>query len=245
MRTSEEIYHRVRWDPRFDPARFVFGVEQRAAAVKRVPLPVFVPGGEIPWHRVLFVEADGELVWDRATGLDQLDTSGFGRAQAPRLLRAPFFTAGTPHEWHPGGGWRPVGAMDTRSRDARGRRAVREPGDRIRILTWNTLWDRYDSDRIQTARRRPLLLAALERADADVIALQEVEPELLAMVLASAWVRAGYTVNTDPRGKEVERGGLLLLSRLPVREAGSHALSRTRRWPRSPWTPAPDRWWSP
>ncbi|MEV5412543.1 DUF504 domain-containing protein [Thermopolyspora sp. NPDC052614] len=31
MRTSEEIYHRVRWDPRFDPARFVFGVDQRGA----------------------------------------------------------------------------------------------------------------------------------------------------------------------------------------------------------------------
>jgi poly(A) polymerase len=26
MRTSEEIYHRVRWDPRFDPARFVLGI---------------------------------------------------------------------------------------------------------------------------------------------------------------------------------------------------------------------------
>ena len=68
MRTSEEIYHRVRWDPRFDPARFVLGINQRGAAPKRVPLPTFVPGGDIPWHRVLFIEADGELVWDRADG---------------------------------------------------------------------------------------------------------------------------------------------------------------------------------
>ena len=60
MRTSEEIYHRVRWDPRFDPARFVLGINVRGAAPKRVPLPNFVPGGDIPWHRVLFVEADGE-----------------------------------------------------------------------------------------------------------------------------------------------------------------------------------------
>ena len=35
MRTSEEIYHRVRWDSRFDPARFVFGVEQRAAQISK------------------------------------------------------------------------------------------------------------------------------------------------------------------------------------------------------------------
>ena len=36
MRTSEEIYHRVRWDPRFDPARFVLGVQQRGARVAEV-----------------------------------------------------------------------------------------------------------------------------------------------------------------------------------------------------------------
>jgi uncharacterized protein (UPF0248 family) len=101
MRTSEEIYHRVRWDPRFDPARFVFGVDQRSAPVKRIPVARFVPGGEIPWHRVLFVEAEGRLVWDRASGLDRLDESGLGLAREPRLLRAPFFTAGTPHAWHP------------------------------------------------------------------------------------------------------------------------------------------------
>ncbi|MFF3317246.1 RNA repair domain-containing protein [Streptomyces sp. NPDC003035] len=72
MHTSDEIYHRVLWDPRFDPERFVMGIAERGAPPKRVALPDFVPGGEIPWHRVLFFEADGELVWDRATGVDRL-----------------------------------------------------------------------------------------------------------------------------------------------------------------------------
>lgn len=84
MRTSDEIYHRVRWDPRFDPARFVLGIAQRGAAPGRVPLSSFVPGGDIPWHRVLFVEADGELVWDRTTGVDRIDTSDAGRVRHPR-----------------------------------------------------------------------------------------------------------------------------------------------------------------
>ncbi|MCX4545187.1 poly(A) polymerase [Streptomyces sp. NBC_01565] len=215
MRTSEELYHQVRWDPRFDPARFVFGLLQRGAAPKRVPLPSFVPGGDIPWHRVLFAEADGELVWDRATGLDLIDTTRAGRISDPRLLRSPFFTARTPYAWDPAGGgaWRPS-----------------EPGpaallpDRIRVLTWNTLWDRYDGPLISTARRRPLLLADLARADADVIALQEVEPALLDMLLAAPWVRAGYTLGTDPGARDVADSGLLILSRLPVREAGLHVL---------------------
>ncbi|MBZ9639072.1 RNA repair domain-containing protein [Streptomyces sp. PSKA30] len=81
MRTSDEIYHRVLWDPRFDPARFVLGISQRGDAPERIPLPSFVPGGDIPWHRVVFIEADGEVVWDRATGVDCIDTSGAGRVR--------------------------------------------------------------------------------------------------------------------------------------------------------------------
>ncbi|MFE2142405.1 poly(A) polymerase [Streptomyces sp. NPDC059456] len=219
MRTSEELYHQVRWDPRFDPARFVFGLHQRGAPPKRIPLHSFVPGGDIPWHRVLFVEADGELVWDRASGVDLIDSTLAGRVRAPRLLRAPFFTARTPHAWDPAGGgaWRPAGAGHVTPDPA-------PAPQRVRLLTWNTLWDRYDAPRIDTARRRPMLLADLAAADADVIALQEVEPELLGMLLAAPWVRAGYTVGTDPRGKDVAASGLLVLSRLPVREAGLHLL---------------------
>ncbi|MDI1461524.1 RNA repair domain-containing protein [Catellatospora sp. KI3] len=209
MRTSEDIYHRVRWDPRFDPARFVLGVSQRTAAPKRVALPAFVPGGDIPWHRVLYIEADGEIVWDRAAGVDRLDSSTAGRVRDEQALRAPFFTAGTAYTWRDG--WQPTVA------------AAAVPGPpRLRVLTWNTLWDRYDGELIDTALRRPLLLAALRAADADVIALQEVEPALLDLLLAQPWVRERYTVCADVR--EVEQCGLVLLSRLPVREVGWHRL---------------------
>ncbi|MFM9554875.1 poly(A) polymerase [Streptomyces caniscabiei] len=211
MRTSEEIYHRVRWDARFDPARFVLGVLQRNAAPKRVPLPAFVPGGEIPWHRVLFFEADGELVWDRTTGVDRIDATEAGRVREARLLRAPFFTARTPCAWD-GERWAPT-------RSPRGLASAS-----VRVLTWNTLWDRYDADLIDSARRRPLLLRALRDADVDVIALQEVEAELLALLLREPWVREGWTLGADPRGRDVDECGLLLLSRLPVREAAFHAL---------------------
>jgi endonuclease/exonuclease/phosphatase family metal-dependent hydrolase/2'-5' RNA ligase/uncharacterized protein (UPF0248 family) len=226
MRTSEEIYQRVRWDPRFDPSRFVLGITQRGADPKRIPLPAFVPGGEIPWHRVLFVEADGEVVWDRAAGVDRIDASNAGRALAPRRLRAPFFTALVPHAWDPAGGeWRP--AIQREGRDASGASGAHGqgvPAAPLRVLTWNTLWDRYESDRIHTARRRPLLLAALRVARADVIALQEVDATLLAMVLGQGWVRAEYTVSSAARDRAVEDCGVLLLSRRPVLEAAVHML---------------------
>lgn len=216
MRTSDEIYHQVRWDARFDPARFVLGVSRRRAEPERVPLPAFVPGGDIPWHRVLFVEADGEVVWDRATGTDRVGVSEAGRVREPRRLRAPFFTARTPYAWDPVEGWQAVGSTPKQAAPT---------GGAVRVLTWNTLWDRYDSHLIDTAGRRPLLLAALREARADVIALQEVETGLLDMVLRAPWVRDGYTLGTDPAGQDVDTGGLLL-SRLPVREAAWHLLGR-------------------
>lgn len=226
MRTSEEIYQRVRWDPRFDPTRFVLGVRQRDAQPKRIALPAFVPGGEIPWHRVLFVEADGELVWDRTTGLDRVGVSLAGLATQPRRLREPYFAARTPHAWDAtASAWRP--APDLRSEHGAPGTSPRRSAaaDKlIRVLTWNTLWDRYDADRIHTARRRPLLLADLRAADADVIALQEVERPLLLLLLAEPWVRNAYTLGTDPTSSDIEDNGLLLLSRLPVTEAARRVL---------------------
>ncbi|MFD4660762.1 poly(A) polymerase [Kitasatospora sp. NPDC058444] len=231
MRPIEQICQRIRWDARFDPARFTLGVRQRDDRTKRVPLEAFAASGEIPWHRVHWVEADGVRVWDRASGVDLLDTTEAGRRTDPARLPSPFFTATTPHAWHPGGGWRPAGtgpdataALDlhvaTGPRVATGLNVATG----LRVVTWNTLWDRYDADRIATARRRPLLLAALEAADTDVIALQEVEPALVALLLAAPWVRAGYTLGADPLGPDVDDHGLLLLSRLPVLAAGRHAL---------------------
>lgn len=252
MRTSEEIYHWVRWDPRFDPSRFVLGIRERGTTEPtRMPLPDFEPGGAIPWHRILFVEADGEVVWDRVRRVDRVGISAAGRMRHPRRLRSPFFTARTPHAWDPASGWSPAdpaapagAASRTASAGAAsppisagtaapaGSASAASPTGAasaakargLRVLTWNTLWDRYDSDRIDTTRRRPLLLSALAEADADVIALQEVEPDLLAMLLRAPWVRAAYTLGTDPGGEDVADHGLVLLSRLPVREAGLHAL---------------------
>jgi 2'-5' RNA ligase len=55
------------------------GVAERGAPPKRVLLGDFVPGGEIPWHRVVFFEADGQVVWDRASGVDRLGETLVGQ----------------------------------------------------------------------------------------------------------------------------------------------------------------------
>ena len=58
-------------------------------------------------------------------------------------------------------------------------------------------------------------------------------------------MRAGYTLGTDPRGRDVDACGLLLLSRLPVREAALHALGPHKAVTAVTVETRPARWSSP
>jgi tyrosyl-DNA phosphodiesterase 2 len=60
--------------------------------------------------------------------------------------------------------------------------------------------------------RRDAVLAELRRREPDVIALQEVTPELLAAIFEEPWVRAAYQVSE----LEVLGYDVLLLSRIPI-----------------------------
>jgi len=71
MRTSEQIYHQIRWDARFQAADYRLGLQIRQGPVQEIPLLRYQPGGDIPWHRILYIKGPHGLVWNR-DGLDQL-----------------------------------------------------------------------------------------------------------------------------------------------------------------------------
>ncbi len=210
MRTSQDIYHQIRWDSRFDPARFTVLVDMHRDEPKRVPFVEFTPGGDIPWHRVLGFEADGVALWDRRRGIDRLGEVAAGRAHEVQLLRPPAFD---PHPLFRFRGDRFQLHLPEAAGDAQA-----DESARLRVVTWNTLWDRYDADRIDSPRRRAELLRTLASLDADVIALQEVEPVLADALLREDWVREGYLASDDESGTRSFDHGLLLLSRAPIVE---------------------------
>jgi len=72
LRPSVDVYNRIRWDARYDPARFVIGYETHDQGMKEVPFLDFVPGGEIPWHRVYYFRDEGGVVWDRRSRTDRI-----------------------------------------------------------------------------------------------------------------------------------------------------------------------------
>ncbi len=134
-------------------------------------------------------------------------------ADSSTRLPEPFFAPRAPLRFLDGA-WQPVAPED-----GKGPRA-------LRVLTWNVLFDRYETERIHSARRRPLLWSAIEEADADVIALQEMERASLRQLLSQPFVRARYAVSDGPRGRSVGPYGVVLLSRAPVLAMGAHELTR-------------------
>jgi len=76
LRTSREVFHRIRWDPGLDPARFTVGYADRRGGRRELPLLELQPDGPIRWSRVWTFAREGEVVWDRAARLDRVFGSG-------------------------------------------------------------------------------------------------------------------------------------------------------------------------
>src|SRR3954463_5529344 len=105
LRTSREVYDRIRWDPHFDPAGFVIGYEARLPAPKEVPFTGFVPDGDIPWHRVLYFREGDAIVWDRRSKVDKIFGSGAtartARTASAALLPSEVFAPLVLHGFDP------------------------------------------------------------------------------------------------------------------------------------------------
>src|SRR5262245_30933006 len=79
----------------------------------------------------------------------------------------------------------------------------------ISALTWNVWFGGHRFEERCTA-----LVEEIGRADADLIALQEVTPEFLVPLTAAPWAKA-YELS-DPEGETLGDYGVLILSRLPM-----------------------------
>lgn len=218
-RTTKEVHARLRWDPRVDATRATVGYTDHARGLVDVPLLEFVPDGRIPWHRVRRFSLDGRVVWDRGAGIDLLDELVASATPAARTAWDEGYATPVPV-------WRWDGAQWA----ADGAEPPAPPRAGLRALTWNVLEERIQPERTRPERRLRIVLDLLERADADLVALQEVSPALCARLLAEPWVRAGgYAASDGPPGTTLRPHGPLLLSRAPVRRCALRRDGRGER----------------
>lgn len=96
LRTAAAVIQRIRWDPRLDPADFSVGYTDRFLGVREEPFSAFCwdqplaalgPGVlAVPQHRVRFFRFRGQVVWDRASRMDQVFGSGSAKGRGPTIL---------------------------------------------------------------------------------------------------------------------------------------------------------------
>ena len=74
LRTSEDIYNRIKWDPTLDRGSCLIGYLDRFLGVQEMIFDNWRknPLDLIPWHRVVYFKINGDIVWDRRTRLDKL-----------------------------------------------------------------------------------------------------------------------------------------------------------------------------
>ncbi len=215
LKTSEQIYHQLRWDPGIPEERVVIIYDDHRVGLRGVSFGEFTPGGRIPWSRLWRYELDGEVIWDRAARIDRVDAARqlVQRAQPEAgFTRLPvwWFEPGA-QEWRQ---WRGEGSSLPEA---------------CSVLTLNVLFDDYQPERLDTARRTEALLALLAERRPTLIALQEVKSALLAALLAEDWVREGYFLSEGPGGTTVHPYGQLLLSRVPPNRLEQARFSHAKR----------------
>ena len=93
------------------------------------------------------------------------------------------------------------------------------PPSGFTLITWN-VWSSTEGrkDRI------PALLSAIERADPDIVCLQEVTPWFLQDLWKAPWVKAREYRGIKGKNGHIAPGGLYLLSKLPLSKISFHTL---------------------
>ena len=94
---------------------------------------------------------------------------------------------------------------------------------RLRVVTYNVL-----ADPVFKSLRTPAILELLYRADADLLALQEVAPWFLEPLLGHKGIRGRYHV-TQRNGRPFAPGGQLILSKRPIAKVSWSVLPGRQR----------------
>ncbi|MCA9706975.1 MAG: DUF504 domain-containing protein, partial [Myxococcales bacterium] len=252
LRTSREVYDRIRWDPTLDPHAFTIGYEERFAGRRERAFAEFPTDGEIPWHRVWYFRVGALRVWCRDEREDLLFGSGrTGQPQLDRIqaaiaelgsaptvgpsavppARADDDAAIEPLPWIPvelhrfdeaRGAWTALGSSPLPPPRL-------EPWPRaLTVVTLNVLQPEHDPGPAPLQQRLAALLALLREAQADLVALQEVTPAVLAALLEAPWVRRDYAVTDGPGATTVRPYGQVLLARPPLRALRARLRPTTR-----------------
>jgi len=77
MRTSEDVFNRIKWDTEYNSEEYKVGYEDRFVGLMECEFTLWESRDVteetfIPWHRVVYFKRGEEIVWDRRIRLDNI-----------------------------------------------------------------------------------------------------------------------------------------------------------------------------
>jgi poly(A) polymerase len=235
MATITEVYNRIVWDNRLNRNLFIAGFHERVSdQIREKPLAQWDERGDIPWHRVRYLRCGDVVVWDREERIDLISIDRLpafawkSDALAPDKADLAALLANHQVEFSP----RTVYQYDRDWKPSIAERKSPSVGS-LTIASYNVLIDVHHPDRIQTKKRLPAIVAELRKTDADIIAIQEVTPALVDLLLQTDWVR-DYFISESGYADKVKPYGNLIMSRFPFQlvehQFSGHKRSLVGRW---------------
>jgi poly(A) polymerase len=235
MATITEVYNRIVWDNRLNRNLFVAGFHERVSdTMREKPLAQWDEWGDIPWHRVRYIRCGDVVVWDREERIDLISINKLpsfawkSDSLAPDKADLAALLANHQVEFNPRTvyqydcEWKPF-ICEGKSKSI----------DSLTIASYNVLIDVHHPELIQTNKRLPAILSELRKTDADIIALQEVTPALIDLLLKTDWVR-DYFISESAYADKVKPYGNLIMSRFPFQlvehQFSGHKRSLVGRW---------------
>jgi len=72
--SAEQIFNKIRWDPKYDTSMFTVGYLDRFIGVMEMSFDKFIVNPDpIPFHRIYFFKLNDQIVWDREKKINLLE----------------------------------------------------------------------------------------------------------------------------------------------------------------------------
>ncbi|CAF3304625.1 unnamed protein product [Rotaria sp. Silwood2] len=192
FRHSDIIFNRILHDKTIDRSQVVIGYEDRFIGIHEIPFNEFKRVHEheygIPLHRIRHFKLNGNLVWDRRkrldliTGSQQQNVISNDDYQYLSLVQGLYYFDHSLQQWiecpHI-----PLTSDDPRIPST----SETWLPERCHFVTWNILFDYYQSTLIHSQQRYQAILDTLKSVLPDIICLQEVTKSFLNLLLNELW----------------------------------------------------------
>ncbi|MEM7553887.1 MAG: poly(A) polymerase [Cyanobacteria bacterium P01_A01_bin.84] len=255
MLPIQEVYNRIIWDTRLNKNAFIVGFHERNSetGIKEIDIIQWSVNGDIPWHRIRYIRCQDKMVWDRDKHLDLFATNDLpaiafsghdsviafsghdslipwkveDETNSEELLKveAVEFHSRRVYKYISsvnGSVWKEVNHLP----DLTKLRTTKL--ETLSIVSFNVLYDLYETEKIHTDKRIPVIFQHLRKLDADIIAIQEATPNFIKLLLSENWVQESYYISESTDAENVKPYGNLLMSSLPF-SLVEHRLSAQKR----------------